>query len=49
MQQKKVQLDRSKVKTRRQLTEDKIVNNIKKYNDPSGISNSLFDLQLMGT
>ena len=36
-------------KTRRQITEDRIVNNIKKCNDPSGISNSLFDMQLMGT
>ena len=49
IRQKKLQLDRNKVKTRRQLTEDKIVSNIKNYNDPSGISNSLFDLQLMGT
>jgi len=36
--------EREKVKTRRQLTEDRIALNIAKYNDPSGVSNSLFSL-----
>ena len=38
-----------KFKTRRQITEDRIVENIKKFNNPSGTSNSIFDMQLMGT
>lgn len=38
-----------KVKTRRQMTEDRIAENVKKFNDPSGMSNSMFDFHLMGT
>lgn len=31
------------------MTEDRIAENIQKFNDPSGISNSLFDMHLLGT
>jgi len=45
----KQQKEREQVKTRRQMTEDRIAENIQKFNDPSGISNSLFDMHLLGT
>jgi hypothetical protein len=41
-------MDAKQVKTRRQMTEDRIANNIQKCNDPGGQNLSLFDLELMG-
>jgi hypothetical protein len=41
---RQMEKEREKVKTRRQLTEDRIALNIAKYNDPSGVSNSFFSL-----